>query len=108
MFKPIARVNTETIYSVEIGYDVPDIITQDTKLDVTTKIIVTDKNIEINPDSVEYKQAESIGEVLKIGFNIGCSYTMKVVEQATKTGEHLVEDSIDGPITGTTSELVVE
>ena len=108
MFKPIARVNTESIYSVEICYDIPDVITQDTKLDVQTKVVVTDENSEIDTESTEYKQAVSIGEVLKIGFDIGCSYTMKVVEQTTKTGERLVEGSIDGPITGTTSELVFE
>jgi len=108
MFKSIARVNTDTIYSVEIGYDIPDVITPESKVDIKTQIVVMDENATIDTESIEYKQAESIAEVLKLGFDLGCSYTMRVIEQATNTGKKLFDDSIDGPITGTTSELVTE
>lgn len=111
MFQKIARINLENNLGVELGYEVPQVITQDTKPILSTKIVCDDPEKEIDVESVEYKQAESVSEVLKIGFEIGCSYTTKVIEQVNKMGEKLMSqeganDSTE--ITGTTSDLVLE
>ena len=93
MFQKIAKVNIKDGWAVEIGYDVPDVITNETQLDIESRIINETPDFKIDVESEEYKQAESVAEVLKIGFQIGCSYTMKVVEQVSKTGSDLVGDS---------------
>lgn len=108
MFNAIAKVKAgDTPYTVKIGYDIPEIITRDTHLEVQTRIVVEDENVKIDTESQDYKEAVSIGEVLKIGFNIGCAYTMKVIEESTKMGEKLMNDP-DAKITGSTSDLMVE
>lgn len=107
-FQKIARVNLDHGFSVELGYEVPQVITQDTKMVLTTKIVTEDPNKEIDLNSLDYKQAESVAEVLKIGFEIGCSYTTKVIEQVNKMGEQLMGQSENVDITGSTSDLVLE
>lgn len=107
MFKPIARVNTDTDYAVEIGYEVPEVITDETKIDVSTRIVVKEGVEEANSPITAYQQAKSIAEVLKIGFDIGCSYTTKVIEQVNKMGKDLMNDP-NINVTGSTSDLVIE
>ena len=111
MFQKIAKVNLDNGWGVELGYEVPQVITQDTVMQLTTKIVKEEGEVDV--EAVEYKQAESVSEVLKIGFEIGCSYTTKVIEQTTKMGQKLMEDAPanEEPIvTGeaTTSDLVTE
>ena len=114
MFQKIAKVNLDKGWSVELGYEIPQVITADTQMALATKIVQEDPSIELDTESVEYKQAESVSEVLKIGFEIGCSYTTKVIEQTTKMGQKLMEDSSSDQIipgsteTGSTSDLVLE
>lgn len=107
MFKPIARVNTDTDYAVEIGYEVPEVITDETKIDVSTRIVVKEDAKASDPESPAYQQAKSIAEVLKIGFDIGCSYTTKVIEQVNRMGNDLMNDP-NVNVTGSTSDLVME
>lgn len=104
-FQKIARVNLEQGISVELGYEVPQVITQDTKMDITTKIVYEDGK-EVDTESLEYKKAESVAEVLKIGFEIGCSYTTKVIEQVNKMGEKLMDAEVKE--TGSTTDLMTE
>lgn len=106
-FQKIAKLTMDNGYSIEIGYEVPNVITQDTKMDLTTKIVTDDPNKEIDLESIEYKQAESAAEVFKIGFEVGCSYTTKVLEQVTKMGQQLVNED-PGKVTGESSDLIVE
>ena len=112
MFQKIAKVNLDNGWGVELGYEVPQVITQDTVMQLTTKIVKEEGEVDV--ESVEYKQAESVSEVLKIGFEIGCSYTTKVIEQTTKMGQQLMGDApandlgAEATVTGTTSELVTE
>ena len=111
MFQKIAKVNLDNGWGVELGYEVPQVITQDTVMQLTTKIVKDEGEVDV--ESVEYKQAESVSEVLKIGFEIGCSYTTKVIEQTTKMGQQLMGEaandvSAEPNITGATSELVTE
>ena len=108
MFQKIAKINLDNGWGVELGYDVPQVITQDTKPVLTTKIIKDDEE-QVNLESVEYKQAESVAEVLRIGFEIGCSYTTKVIEQVNKMGEKLMTpNGEEVSETGSTSDLVLE
>lgn len=111
MFQKIAKVNLDNGWGVELGYEVPQVITQDTVMQLTTKIVKEEGEVDV--ESVEYKQAESVSEVLKIGFEIGCSYTTKVIEQTTKMGQKLMADGVaneEATVTGeaTTSDLVLE
>lgn len=111
MFQKIAKVNLDNGWGVELGYEVPQVITQDTVMQLTTKIVKEEGEVDV--EAVEYKQAESVSEVLKIGFEIGCSYTTKVIEQTTKMGQKLMEDvpvNEEPIVTGeaTTSDLVTE
>lgn len=111
MFQKIAKVNLDNGWSVELGYEIPQVITQDTVPALTTKIVKEEGEVDV--ESVEYKQAESVSEVLKIGFEIGCSYTTKVIEQTAKMGQKLMEDTAaneEATVTGeaTTSDLVLE
>ena len=112
MFQKIARVNLDQGYAVEIGYEIPQVLTADTKMELKTVIIQQDPEVEIDPESIQYKQSESVAEVLKIGFEIGCSYTTKVIEQTTKMGQKLMADDSpaneDIKVTGSTSDLVLE
>ena len=107
-FQKIARVNLDHGFSVELGYEVPQVITQDTQMELTTKIVTDDPNKEIDLNSLDYKQAESVAEVLKIGFEIGCSYTTKVIEQVNKMGEEMLNSAPNTEVTGSTSDLVTE
>lgn len=104
-FQKIARVNVDGGFAVELGYEVPQVITQDTKMELTTKIVIDDPEKEIDTESIEYKQAESVAEVLKIGFEIGCSYTTKVIEQVNKMGQQMMDEVKE---TGSTTELMTE
>ena len=111
MFQKIARVNLDNGWGVELGYEVPQVITGDTVMQLTTKVVKDEGEIDI--ESVEYKQAESVSEVLKIGFEIGCSYTTKVIEQTTKMGQKLMEEPAGelpegATATGSTSDLVLD
>lgn len=111
MFQKIAKVNLDNGWGVELGYEVPQVITQDTVMQLTTKIVKEEGEVDV--EAVEYKQAESVSEVLKIGFEIGCSYTTKVIEQTTKMGQKLMEGDVaneEPAVTGeaTTSDLVLE
>lgn len=108
MFQKIAKINLDNGWGVELGYEVPQVITQDTKPVLTTKIIKEGEE-QLNLESVEYKQAESVSEVLRIGFEIGCSYTTKVIEQVNKMGEKLMTpNGEEVSETGSTSDLVLE
>lgn len=89
MFQKIAKVNIKDGWAVEIGYDVPEIITNNTELDIASRIVNENPDYKIDTESEEYKQMESVEEVLKVGFQIGCSYTMKVMEQVTTTANNL-------------------
>lgn len=89
MFQKIAKVNIKDGWAVEIGYNVPDVITNETQLDIESRIINETPDYKIDTESEEYKQMESVEEVLKVGFQIGCSYTMKVMEQVTTTANNL-------------------
>ncbi len=91
MFSKIARINTNDNWAVEIGYEIPNVITANTKLEPVTQIVRLDGG-EIDVESTEYKEAESVAEVLKIGFQIGCSYTIKVIEKSTKMGDELMTE----------------
>ena len=111
MFQKIAKVNLDNGWGVELGYEVPQVITADTVMQLTTKIVKDEGEVDV--ESVEYKQAESVSEVLKIGFEIGCSYTTKVIEQTTKMGQKLMQNDVaneEAAVTGeaTTSDLVLE
>lgn len=109
MFQKIAKVNLDKGWGVELGYEVPQVITADTQMQLKTVIVQEDESVKIDTESVEYKQAESVAEVLKIGFEIGCSYTTKVIEQTTKMGQELMKDLAPAnQETGTTSELITE
>lgn len=107
-FQKIARVNLDGDLAVELGYEVPQVITQDTQMELTTKIVTTVEGKEIDLESVEYQQAKSVAEVLKIGFEIGCSYTTKVIEQVNKMGNEMLNGEGKAEVTGSTSELVTE
>lgn len=89
MFQKIAKVNIKDGWAVEIGYDVPEVITNNTELDIASRIVNENPDYKIDTESEEYKQMESVEEVLKVGFQIGCSYTMKVMEQVTTTANNL-------------------
>ena len=109
MFQRIARVTAENDWAVEIGYDIPDVITADTKLDVASHIVNTkDPGLALDPDSMEYKQLVSLAEALKVGFSIGCSYTTKVMEQAAKMANKVMEEPANTNVTGETTELFSE
>lgn len=112
MFNAIAKITLDNDWAVELGYDVPSVITQDTKINITTKIIYQDKDSDLDMESIGYKQAASAAEVLKVGFDIGCSYTTKVFEQVNKMGDKLFnhpENETDpGKVTGETTNLVLE
>lgn len=109
MFQKIARVNHDNGWSVEIGYDIPEKIDGNTKLEIATQIVNTeDSNKEIDHESVEYKQLESIAEVLKVGFNIGCSYTTKVMEHAARMANKVIDEPANTNITGETNELIID
>lgn len=96
MFQKIAKVNIKDGWAVEIGYDVPNVITNNTELDLTSRIVNDDPNYNIDTESEEYKQMQSVEEVLKVGFQIGCSYTMKVMEQVATTGTNLTGNAESG------------
>jgi ABC-type phosphate transport system ATPase subunit len=109
VFQRIARVNHENGWAVEIGYDIPDNINGDTRLEIATEIVNIDEpDREIDPESVEYKQLQSIAEVLKVGFNIGCSYTTKVMEQAARMANKVMDEPANTNITGETNELIID
>lgn len=110
MFKKIARISVDQGWSVVLGYDIPEVITSDTKLEVSTRFVNDDAGLELDPNSEIAKQLESVSEVLKIGFNIGCAYTMEIIEQSTRVGNKLMTDDIpaNANVTGSTSDLIVE
>lgn len=91
MYKKIAAINVKEDYSIELGYTIPSVITPDTKVNVETKII---SNKEIDKESIEYKQMESVAEVLRVGFDIGCAYTDNLYRESLKAFEEMEKGKI--------------
>ena len=107
MFQKIAKVNIKDGWAVEIGYDVPEVITNNTELDIASRIVNENPDYKIDTESEEYKQMESVEEVLKVGFQIGCSYTMKVMEQVTTTANNL-NAANSNAVDSTNSTIITE
>lgn len=106
MFQKIAQLNVRDDWYVELGYELPNVITHETIPELTTKIVKSD-NTPIDPESIEYKQMESVAEVLRLGFDIGCAYTKKVYEQAEKMVNDL-ESNSEVNVTGEATDLILE
>ena len=53
MFQKIAKVNLDNGWGVELGYEVPQVITQDTVMQLTTKIVKEEGEVDV--EAVEYK-----------------------------------------------------
>lgn len=85
MYVKIIQTKISDCYTVEFGYEMPDVITdkdQIPQLDV--KLLY--KNPEdlgacVDVDSTEYKQMLATAHCLKAGFEIGCSYTQRLFAQ---------------------------
>ena len=107
-FKKLACLHVEDGWGVELGYDIPEVIDSETRLEVSTRFVNEDATKTLDPDSITCKQLESVAEVLKVGFNIGCSYTTKVMEQAAKMANKVMEEPANMNVTGEANEMIVE